>query len=169
MPSASAASSTPRATAAAPSPRFSSGNASSARTVPITTCVSGSWNSVPATAASVGRPVRARVEPAGLQPAGELAAVEVRHEPGGGAQQRRLARARPAGEHDELARLDHEVDVAQRRRGRAGVAVGDALEPQRRAHRPIPRRSANGSSAHERERRAERELPPPDAARANAG
>ena len=36
----------------APSPRFSSGNASSARTVPITTCVSGSWNSVPTAAAS---------------------------------------------------------------------------------------------------------------------
>ena len=66
MPSASAASSTPRATAAAPRPRFSSGNASSARTVPITTCVSGSWNSVPATAAISAGLVRARVQPAGL-------------------------------------------------------------------------------------------------------
>jgi hypothetical protein len=52
MPSASATSSTPRATAGARSPRFSSGKASSWRTVPSTTCVSGSWNSVPATAAS---------------------------------------------------------------------------------------------------------------------
>ena len=55
-PSASAASSTPRATAAALQPRFSSGNASSARTVPITTCVSGSWNSEPATADSSAGP-----------------------------------------------------------------------------------------------------------------
>ena len=52
IPSASAASSTPRATAAGANPRFSSGNASSARTVPISTCVSGSCSSVPATAAS---------------------------------------------------------------------------------------------------------------------
>ena len=56
IPSASAASSTPRATAAALQPRFSSGNASSDRTVPITTCVSGSWNSVPATAESSAGP-----------------------------------------------------------------------------------------------------------------
>ena len=56
MPSASADSSTPRATAAPLQPRFSSGNASSERTLPITTCVSGSWNSVPATAASSAGP-----------------------------------------------------------------------------------------------------------------
>jgi hypothetical protein len=41
MPSASATSSTPRATAAGAAPRFSSGNASSLRTVPSTICVSG--------------------------------------------------------------------------------------------------------------------------------
>ena len=45
-----------RATAAALQPRFSSGNASSDRTLAITTCVSGSWNSVPATAASSAGP-----------------------------------------------------------------------------------------------------------------
>jgi hypothetical protein len=56
MPSASAVSSTPRATAAALQPRFSSGNASSDRTVPMTTCVSGSWNSVPATAETSAGP-----------------------------------------------------------------------------------------------------------------
>ena len=65
----------------------------------------------------LGRAVVARVEPAGEQPARELAAVEVRDEPGGGAQQRRLARPRPAGEHDELARLDAQRDV--RSAGRA--------------------------------------------------
>jgi hypothetical protein len=42
MASASAVSSTPRATSAGDSPRFSSPKASSARTVPVTTCVSGS-------------------------------------------------------------------------------------------------------------------------------
>ena len=88
-----------------------------------------------------------RVEPGDLQPAGELPAVEVRHEPGGGAQQGRLARAARAREHDELAGRDLEVDVAQRGRGRAGVAVRHVVEAQG-AHRPMPRRSANGSRAH---------------------
>ena len=92
------------------------------------------------------RVVRARVEPADLEPAGELAAMEVRHEPAGRAQQRRLARAARAGQDDELAGRDVEVDVAQRGSGRARVAVRDAFEPQR-AHGSIPRRSANGSSA----------------------
>ena len=62
-PSASAASSTPRATAASLQPRFSSGNASSARTVPITTCVSGSWNSEPATADSSAGPCSCESRP----------------------------------------------------------------------------------------------------------
>ena len=56
MPSASATSSTPRATAPAPSPRPSSGNAISARTEPMTTCVSGSWNRLPAVADSAAGP-----------------------------------------------------------------------------------------------------------------
>ncbi len=51
MPSASAASSTPRATAAADQPWFSNPKAISERTLPITVWLSGSWNSVPATAA----------------------------------------------------------------------------------------------------------------------
>ena len=95
----------------------------------------------------LGRAVVARVEPAGEQPARELAAVEVRHEPGRGAQQRRLARPRPAGEDDELARLDAQRDVGQRRPRGARIRVGDVVEDEL-AHRPIPRRSANGSSAH---------------------
>ena len=68
--------------------------------------------------------------------------------PAGGAQQRRLAGARPARQHDELARRDRQVEVAQRRGGRVRVAVAHALEGQRRAHGSIPRRSANGSSTH---------------------
>ena len=69
----------------------------------------------------LGRAVVARVEPAGEQPPGELAAVEVRHEAGRGAQQRRLARARAAGEHDELARARR---AATRRPARAAGAPG---------------------------------------------
>ena len=69
-PSASAASSTPRATAGAGQPRFSSGKASSDRTLPITTCVSGSWNSVPATAASRAGPCsRVSIPPHCTRPA----------------------------------------------------------------------------------------------------
>ena len=52
MPSDSAVSSTALATAAAGSPRCSSGSSSSPRTPPITTWVSGSWKTVPHTAAS---------------------------------------------------------------------------------------------------------------------
>ena len=103
-------------------PRFSSGNASSARTVPITTCVSGSWNSVPATAASVAGPVLARVEPAddarGRRTCRRGSAAR-------GPQAARssvdLPDAEQPGEHDELAGLD-----AQRRRraARARAAPG---------------------------------------------
>src|SRR5690606_37800554 len=54
-----------------------------------------------------------------------VAAVEVRDEPARRAQERGFPRARAPGEHDELARPDLEVDVAERRGGRARVAVGE--------------------------------------------
>ena len=54
----------------------------------------------------LGRPVLAGVEAGDLDLPLDLAAVEVRDEAAGGAQQRRLAGARAAGEDDELARLD---------------------------------------------------------------
>ncbi len=92
------------------------------------------------------RPVLARVEPADDDAPGGPPAVEVRHEPAGGAQQRRLARGREPGEHDELARLDGERHVAQRGPLGAGVRVREALEGER-AHRSVPRRAANGASA----------------------
>jgi len=57
MPSASATSSTPRATPTALSPRFSRGKESSPRTVPMTTCVSGSWKSVPTARESSAGPL----------------------------------------------------------------------------------------------------------------
>jgi hypothetical protein len=59
----------------------------------------------------VGRAVLARVEPADDDTPGERAAVEVRHQPGGGAQERRLATGRQPGDDDELARLDSERHV----------------------------------------------------------
>ena len=123
MPSASAASSTPRATAAAPSPRFSSGKASSARTVPSTTWVSGSWNSVPATAASRAGPCsRVSRPPTSTRPA-NVAAVEVRHEAARRAQQRRLARARQRrrGRRTRPARRSATRRAAPARRARVGV------------------------------------------------
>ena len=62
-----------------------------------------------------------RVDPGDLDPALDLAAVEVGHEAAGGAQQGRLAAGRAAGEEDELAGADLERDLAQgRRRPRAG-------------------------------------------------
>ena len=56
--------------------------------------------------------MRPRVEAADLDPAGEAAAVEVRHEPGERAQERRLAAAGGAEQRDDLARVELERDVA---------------------------------------------------------
>ena len=107
----------------------------------------------------LGRAVVARVEAAGEQPPREHAAVEVRHEARRGAQQRRLARAGPAREHDELARLDAQGHVGQRRPRGARIGVGHAIEHEL-AHRPTPRRSANGSSAHATSAAASASTPP---------
>ena len=121
-----------------------------AATVPMTTCVSGSWNSVPATAASAPGPCsRVSSPPTSSRPANSppwkcgtspqaarssvdlpepLAPARTTNSPGAIARSRRAARARP----------------------RPGT-VGDALE-RSAAHGAIPRRSANGSSAQTRER-----------------
>ena len=68
----------------------------------------------------LGGGVLAGVEPGRQHGPAEAAPVEVRHQPAGGAQQRRLARAGEPGDHAELARLDREADVAQGRRGAPG-------------------------------------------------
>ncbi len=104
----------PERAAPARSPRSSSGSAISARTVVETTWVSGSWATKPTRAGELGRTVLARVEPRDLDPAGDLAAVEVRHQPARGAQQCRLARARAAGERDELPGAHREAHLAER-------------------------------------------------------
>ena len=66
-------------------------------------------------AGELGRPRRARVPAVDGDAALEAPAVEVRHEPGERAQEARLARAGRAEQRDELARLDGERDVHERR------------------------------------------------------
>ncbi len=110
--------------------------------------------------AEPGRPVLARVEPGQPHAPGEAPAVKVRHEPARGAQQRGLAAAGQARQHAELAMRDFEADIAQRRLRELRIAVGDALEGQQRAaHRSIPRRSQNGSSAEASSARASTSVP----------
>src|SRR5439155_12288647 len=75
-------------------------------------------------------------------------AVKVGHEPARGAQERRLATPREAGEQAELPGPDLEADPVERRRLRARVAIADALEGEHGvAHGSIPRRSMKGASA----------------------
>ena len=155
IPSASAASSTPRATAGRESRRGSpAGNASSARTVFITTCVSGSWNSVPTALASCSRGLRARVHPGDRHPArrarrrGSAARARWRPAAASTCPIPTGPRARPARPRRPSAR---------RRRAPAGAAsgipVGDTVKLEHvPGHRSTPRRSANGSSAHASER-----------------
>ena len=65
--SARATSSTARERAAGATPRSSSGSSISARTVVLTTCVSGSWATMPDSLRQLGRPVRADVHPGDLE------------------------------------------------------------------------------------------------------
>ena len=62
----------------------------------------------------VGRAVASRVEAVDLDATGEAAPVEVRHEPGERAEERRLPRARRPEADDELAGLEPERDAVQR-------------------------------------------------------
>ena len=94
---------------------FSRPNATSFSTRVITTWFSGSWKTDETMPASSAGPCDARVQPADLDPAGEAATVEVRHEPRERAQERRLAAARGAEQRDDLARVELERDVAHRR------------------------------------------------------
>ncbi len=69
----------------------------------------------------VGRARRARVAAADLDPTREPPAVEVRHEPGERADERRLPRARRAEQRDDLARLERHGHVGQG--GRSDVRI----------------------------------------------
>ena len=64
-----------------------------------------------------------------LHSPGEETAVEVRHEPGEGPQQRRLARSGRAEQADELARPDVEGNVLERRSSRPRIGVREVLDP----------------------------------------
>ena len=131
------------------------GRPSSARTVPITTCVSGSWNSEPATAASsagpcsrVSSPPTSRRPPnsppwkCGTSPQAARSSVD-------------LPEPERAGQHDELALpIVSETSRSAGHRGARVVYVTArrarrvASDRERRVIGAIPRRSANGSSAH---------------------
>ena len=148
MPSASATSSTPRATAAAPSPRLSSAQRELGPHRAHHELGLGVLEAAtPANAPRLGGAVLARVQAGERHPPGEATAVEVRHQPAGGAQQRRLAVPGEAREQAELARLDLEADLRERGARDPRIVVGDVLDRQQRGtHGSIPRRSANGSS-----------------------
>ena len=119
MPSASAASSTPRATAAAPCPRLSSAQRQLGAHGAHDQLGLGVLEHHAGDAPSP--PGRARACPdLRRTPARRTPAVEVRHEAAGGAQQRRLARGREPGEQAELTRRDRQLDIAQRRRAAPG-------------------------------------------------
>ena len=66
-------------------------------------------------AGELGRAVRPGVQAADLDPAGEAATVEVRHEPRQRAQERRLAAAGGAEQRDDLARVELEREITHRR------------------------------------------------------
>jgi hypothetical protein len=76
----------------------------------------------------VGGPEATRVPAGHLDATLEAPAVEVRNEPRERTKERRLARARGAEERHDLARLDAERDVVQRRAVSAGVGEGEPLD-----------------------------------------
>ena len=100
----------------------------------------------------LARAVVAGVQAGDTHAPGELAAVEVRHQPAGGAQQRRLPRARQARTHHELARARRPASTSRSAgAGRIGVAVGHAARSAARSsldppavgeRRAAPRRAA---------------------------
>ena len=94
-------------------------------------------------AGELGRSVAARVEPGDDDPAGEAATVEVRHEPGERAQERRLPGARRAEERDDLP-SSSSSETPRSAGGDAGYENASpltGLEPQRR-HEDEQRRRA---------------------------
>ena len=156
MPSASAVSSTERATAAAASAAVLQREGdlrADARHHHLRLGIGQQRSRVDP---DLGGCVLAGVQAGGQDRAAEAAAVEVGHQPAGRAQQRRLARAREPGDDAELPRLDREADLAQRRGGGAGVAVGDALETQD-AHGSIPGAVEEGGEREGREGERERD------------
>jgi hypothetical protein len=84
----------------------------------ITTWSSGSWKDRRDRAGQRGRTRLPGVEPGDDDPALEATAVEVRHEGRKRADQRRLARPRGAEKRHDLARLERQRHVSDRRQSR---------------------------------------------------
>ena len=108
---------------------FSSPNATSARHAREHDLVLGILEERRDGSREVGRPRAPRVVAGDLDAAGKAAAVEVRHEPGQRAQQRRLAAAGGAEQRDHLAGLEVERDAVQRRCRRLRVGERELLDP----------------------------------------
>ena len=139
MPSASAASSTARATAAAGSPRCSSASAISARTPLITTCDSGSWNSVPQTRESSLGPCSRTDMPATASSPDASPPWKCGTTPHAATQQRGLAAAGLPGHDGERPGLELQRQLAERGPCGLRVAVGEVLgEQDRLRHAPPP-------------------------------
>ena len=123
---------------------FSRPNATSLSTRVITTWFSGSWNTVETIPASSAGPESPRVEAADLDPTRKAPAVEVRHEAGEGAEQRRLAASGWPRACDHLSRVELERDVTDSGHA-AGVGEGEPCDPRTRAiHATATRTTAAG-------------------------
>ena len=85
----------------------------------------------------LGGPHVTRVLAVERDPPGQLSAVEVRHQAGGGPKQGRLAAAGLSDHQHQLTGLDVEVDAVQRGTAAARVAVTNRLERQS-SHRTTP-------------------------------
>ena len=94
----------------------------------------------------LGRAVVLEIKATDLGVAGERAAVEVRDDPAGEAEQRALAGCGEPGDDHELAFLDRQADAVERGGRRARVAVGQLVQLED-THRSIPRRWPKGAAA----------------------
>ena len=143
MPSASATSSTPRATIAGLWPLFSSDERQLCAHRAHHQLSLGSWKRAPVSAPRRAGGCSRVSSPFDRHAARERTAIEVRRQTTRRSQQRGLAVARESRQHAHLPRLDRQAHVEQRRSLSPGVGVGDALERDR-AHGSMPLRSANG-------------------------
>ena len=163
MPSASATSSTPRATAPAVVPATLQRERELGAHRAHHQLALGVLEERAGERPQVGGPMLARVEPGELHPPGEMPPVEVRHEAARGAQQRGLAVPGEPGEQAELARGDLEADVIERGSPGVGVVVRDVVGRRGRSWLDPP---AVGEREEDREhkRSAEREQTEADGA-----
>ena len=102
----------------------------------------------------LGRAGAARVQAGDDDPARERAAVEVRHEPGERAQQRRLAGARGPEQRDHLSRLELERDAVERR-------PAPRIRERQPADRSLEPLSATSDDEHRRQRETQPVPPAP--------